>query len=999
MFGRRLLLVILHCFPGAAVDPGAKVWVDLEDLARGAGNTQVLTRSYWQDQLDALHALHPHSAPWGCRVRGSTVREISAAIAWLYLFGLAGESGSSEALVDRDVDRAVEIAREGAFQSKCGRCFSLLGFLLAVGFPPLLGAAHLTEDSAGMPRLVFLGDVLSDLSIYAARLPRDIGAPDPAAAAYTIASQQGDAIGLLATSYLSQTGLIHLDTYRAPSPNRASSMISRPPHPRRGDADKNGDPRSAVRARDTDLARSLGHLASEVLQNLQNTSGRSWGALPGPLSGRSTDRSDVAFVELVLADVANARAADLARAATLLEGNPEMSQHLPEIARQHANVPELISSAAEKGDRRSALRAAVDFLQSNKTEQAKPLLEAVSQAEDSEEAMRAMAQYYLVRFVDQNESSQEEARRLAWPHLLQAADLGRQDAQLLVAHAHVSPNDFAALEDELDQNTTSAREAQRRYRQLVGGQGQGQGEQGRPKGNLSEVQTFAAYNLGVLSLHSHDGPTGPSGGHEEPRDTGGTRSEAHEMFQQVALSQSHIVRLVLALERRAAQLGDLHGALLLAMLLSDMGHVLGHMDAAHLWDQWSHLRPPHLRTLNEDEVDKEEEVHPCDLHGWWKTATADLLDQNVTTLFAARVLGGGFEMFNVSDDQTTLAHLSGLEGEMTMPRATGDFQHLHSFLWHTTHDAFPGGAPVPVALQPPGAVPHLVEFHHQRGKLSVDESCRVASVDGMYVNWTFHRLEPQRMGEKTQESISIDTEIAISLGGDESTSYLVEPNAFLHCWVRPERYYVALQAALDAPPPRPSQGTWEEEIMSLTTSNDCPCYGGFACRRGDGACEQLAKQSAGSGEELLACRPGSTFCREVPADIEPARSNFAAAPDVCGFYFYRRAAADGHLDAMHVLSHAYSNGHRGAPKDAAEAFAWSAAAAARGDLRGRFDVAYSLEFGLGTVADPERASQMYREILTDQGWDGDSMVGKAAASFLSLLASSGRYASRLLHST
>ena len=39
--------------------------------------------------------------------------------------------------------------------------------------------------------------------------------------------------------------------------------------------------------------------------------------------------------------------------------------------------------------------------------------------------------------------------------------------------------------------------------------------------------------------------------------------------------------------------------------------------------------------------------------------------------------------------------------------------------------------------------------------------------------------------------------------------------------------------------------------MSLTTSNDCPCYGGFACRRGDGACEQLAKQSAGSGEEWL----------------------------------------------------------------------------------------------------------------------------------------------------
>ena len=48
----------------------------------------------------------------------------------------------------------------------------------------------------------------------------------------------------------------------------------------------------------------------------------------------------------------------------------------------------------------------------------------------------------------------------------------------------------------------------------------------------------------------------------------------------------------------------------------------------------------------------------------------------------------GFEMFNVSDDQTTLAHLSGLEGEMTMPRASGDFQHLHSFLRHVSDSNF-----------------------------------------------------------------------------------------------------------------------------------------------------------------------------------------------------------------------------------------------------------------------------------------------------------------------
>lgn len=37
-----------------------------------------------------------------------------------------------------------------------------------------------------------------------------------------------------------------------------------------------------------------------------------------------------------------------------------------------------------------------------------------------------------------------------------------------------------------------------------------------------------------------------------------------------------------------------------------------------------------------------------------------------------------------------------------------------------------------------------------------------------------------------------------------------------------------------------------------------------------------------------------------------------------------------------------------------------------GDARGRFDVAYSLEFGLGTEKDTARAAQMYQEILASQ---------------------------------
>jgi hypothetical protein len=62
----------------------------------------------------------------------------------------------------------------------------------------------------------------------------------------------------------------------------------------------------------------------------------------------------------------------------------------------------------------------------------KPLLEKVShQPEEAEEPMAAMAQYYLTRFSNDSNSSEEERRELAWPHLVRAADLGRQDAEAL----------------------------------------------------------------------------------------------------------------------------------------------------------------------------------------------------------------------------------------------------------------------------------------------------------------------------------------------------------------------------------------------------------------------------------------------------------------------------------------------------------------------------------------------------------------------------------------
>ena len=70
-----------------------------------------------------------------------------------------------------------------------------------------MGAAHLTLASpATTPRLVFLGTPATPAT---ASLPRDVGPPDPSAAAYVMAAQLGDAVGILASSYLSQKGLMN----------------------------------------------------------------------------------------------------------------------------------------------------------------------------------------------------------------------------------------------------------------------------------------------------------------------------------------------------------------------------------------------------------------------------------------------------------------------------------------------------------------------------------------------------------------------------------------------------------------------------------------------------------------------------------------------------------------------------------------------------------------------------------------------------------------------
>eukprot|EP00928_Gymnodinium_smaydae_P029452 TRINITY_DN22180_c0_g1_i1.p1 TRINITY_DN22180_c0_g1~~TRINITY_DN22180_c0_g1_i1.p1 ORF type:complete len:975 (-),score=136.52 TRINITY_DN22180_c0_g1_i1:198-3122(-) len=957
---------------------------------------------------------------------------------------------------------------------------------MGLGYPSLVNAAHVAQvpaaDDNHIPSLLVLGpdaEAPPAGSDDAARLPRDVGPRDPAAAAYALSANAGDALGVLATAHLSRTNLINTTTFQAPGVNLASAVV-----PRKSVARDGCDPL---------LMALLGKLAEEAIDasSEDDETLQPWGASPAPLVAekavQAESDADTAWLQVVLSDPSSASPDDLALAAAKVEesGPP------PLRGVAAPNSTELRKTAASRGHSGAALRLAVEHLQQNESNLARPLLEQVASTKDQEQTADAeMATYYLKRY-----ASQEPDADGAFQHLERAADLGREDAELLVAHKYASSNDSA-----------NASEAIRRYRRITtnaparsNGATSDAGASSAKKrvGELSEVQAFAAYNMGVLLLQENqtsnasakNTSSSPSSSpsqkpdsssqsdngssknksntsdHSEnksfnnesnasnasrsngsnsssinvsnasarnvsdgnntsdlsgsldnesstsslpsnetlliaPPEEPGCSADAQRAFEDVALSRHPTIRLCIALERRAWRFGDTTGALLMAALLSDLGHPLGHSDAAFFWDGWVRKRPIHLGPVRESNAGGgSASFWPgsvCNLTGWWTTSSAALGAQNVSRVYVTPVAGGGFEMFNAS----LAAGFAGLQGlsapEVVSPKPQqSEFRHLHSFLWHTSYDVLPGGGPVPVALQPPGAVPHLVETHHQRGKLFAEDSCDALRVEAMWVNWTFHRLgstSSSETGTCKDETCNGDMNNAAEHGASSDELATLGKQEFLHCWARPEWYIATLEANIAAAPPQPPpppEGSWQS-LVALTKSKDCPCRGAYGCRRGDGACVHAALPGGAT------CPWGSSLCPEVDPAMEPAgKPMFAAQPDVCALYYHRRAATVGDLDSTHVMSHAYSNGLRGVPPDAKEAFFWSQRAMHAGDRRGLFDVAYSLEFGIGVDADPQRAYAIYRDLLGAK--DADAPMAAKASSFLALLSASGRYvAGRLL---
>ena len=170
----------------------------------------------------------------------------------------------------------------------------------------------------------------------------------------------------------------------------------------------------------------------------------------------------------------------------------------------------------------------------------------------------------------------------------------------------------------------------------------------------------------------------------------------------------------------------------------------------------------------------------------------------------------------------------------------------------------------------------------------------------------------------------------------------------LECWQRPASYYARL-----------SQKTPADYT---TLSSSCPCREKTPCLHENGTCVGFYP------EELTECSTlnntsNSTFCPDVPSEYEPFNKPLTVAdPEVCGFFYDRRAASAGVILSMHAVAESYQYGRNGAERNSSKSFEWLMRAAAAGDPKGTYYAARALQLGEGTDRNLDMAHELYWDL-------------------------------------
>ncbi|ESS36086.1 Sel1 repeat-containing protein [Toxoplasma gondii VEG] len=204
---------------------------------------------------------------------------------------------------------------------------------------------------------------------------------------------------------------------------------------------------------------------------------------------------------------------------------------------------------------------------------------------------------------------------LAGESLQKAADLGDSNAQMLYANAHMSgvrPSSISAHPSSFFPNGTDVSVALRYYKKaaeqgrveaifnvaVLTLQGADEGSPSTPAASSTSLDPSSSFSPSSSSSSSSSSPS--SSAPQTLRKGQSLRQRCEKAFallQKVAFSHPTVSALH-ALSSYAFSKGDETGALLVNLLLSEIGHSVGHVNAAGLWPRLTRRRAEFVRRLS-----------------------------------------------------------------------------------------------------------------------------------------------------------------------------------------------------------------------------------------------------------------------------------------------------------------------------------------------------------------------------------------------------------------
>ncbi|KAJ1612197.1 hypothetical protein OJ252_1314 [Cryptosporidium canis] len=491
----------------------------------------------------------------------SNIGDSYGVLAYLWFYGIPDRRGRLEFPQGwpRNVDIALRYALKGATKFNCGFCYTLMGLLFAWGYPPLVNNTHgwIGVDNSTTKQDPHKTSVSkntyflyhsphkysNEMSPEEVNLPTEKNGFDLVAMNYALASKNKDVFGQLASSYYLRYGLSDISYQYSALEYSSAFSLHRVP---RNLTSETGIS-SLASSRCIVALEPLIYVASKTLSDNRDVFLPDVSTL---LRGNSPKEHDTKhYAEWVKSLAADRDPEGMTSLGELYYYGHEAGG----IARDVNRAAQLWEESARRGDPQGALaRAFLNLDGTIGTERdSGPYLRQV--ARYGEPPAAALANYYIYKLgleVERNST-------IAGEYLKLAADLGDGNAQLILAHAYAGGK--MGVVPPGGQNDTLAL----KYYKLSA-------EGGR---------TVSYFNSAVLTLKGSD----------STYRTEESRCIASMDYLSHVVKKNNSVKLLSLLSKRSFENGDMVGALLREMTLSEMGFVEGHINSQDLWKERSIL--------------------------------------------------------------------------------------------------------------------------------------------------------------------------------------------------------------------------------------------------------------------------------------------------------------------------------------------------------------------------------------------------------------------------